>query len=135
MGSLGSTWRFGRRAGWVALAAVVVAVPAPLLRSAGHEAEVVAGQEAEAVPGQEAEAVPGPEAEAVTGRSPRHDDPLPVAFGRERPLVILYGDSLAWEARDYFRFTLTAAGADVEVRTMGGTAICDFLETMPRRRP
>jgi hypothetical protein len=44
--------------------------------------------------------------------------------------VVLYGDSLAWEARQSFAFTLTVAGADVEARTWGGTAICDFFTTM-----
>jgi len=46
-------------------------------------------------------------------------------------VVVLYGDSLAWEARDQF----TAAFAvlpDVQVttRTFGGTATCDWLERM-----
>jgi hypothetical protein len=50
--------------------------------------------------------------------------------GRTRPVVVLYGDSLAWESRAYFLWDLVAAGADVETRTYGGTAICDFLDQM-----
>ena len=47
--------------------------------------------------------------------------------------VILYGDSLAFESRDYFALAL-ARGAGVEVvdRTFGGTAICDRLDQMRR---
>jgi len=47
----------------------------------------------------------------------------------ERASVVLYGDSLAWEARDAF-VTSFAGRADVTDRTFGGTAICDWLETM-----
>jgi len=45
--------------------------------------------------------------------------------------VILYGDSLAFEARDAFALTLQR-GDDIEVvdRTFGGTAICDRLDRM-----
>src|SRR4029450_3229732 len=45
--------------------------------------------------------------------------------------VILYGDSLAFEARDAFALSLQSGG-DVEVvdRTFGGTAICDRLDRM-----
>lgn len=45
--------------------------------------------------------------------------------------VILYGDSLAFEARDAFALALQR-GNDIEVvdRTFGGTAICDRLDRM-----
>ena len=48
-----------------------------------------------------------------------------------RPVVVLYGDSLAWESREAF----TEAFADwpdvaVYTRTFGGTAICDWLDEM-----
>ena len=48
-----------------------------------------------------------------------------------RPVVILYGDSLAWEARHVFEAAL-AAHLDIRVvtRTFGGTAICDWLDEM-----
>lgn len=48
-----------------------------------------------------------------------------------RPVVVLYGDSLAWEARHAFAFAL-AGHPDVQVltRTFGGTAICDWAATM-----
>lgn len=52
-----------------------------------------------------------------------HDDPPAV--------VVLYGDSLAWEAREHF--TAAFAGhpnAQVVTRTFGGTAICDWLDSM-----
>jgi hypothetical protein len=47
------------------------------------------------------------------------------------PLVILYGDSLAWEAKD--AFVQAFAGhpeAQIITRTFGGTAICDWLDQM-----
>jgi hypothetical protein len=45
--------------------------------------------------------------------------------------VILYGDSLAFESRDFFSYAMQS-GTDVEVvdRTFGGTAICDRLDQM-----
>jgi hypothetical protein len=47
--------------------------------------------------------------------------------------VILYGDSLAFESRDFFALAVQS-GSDVEVvdRTFGGTAICDRLDRMRR---
>jgi hypothetical protein len=56
-----------------------------------------------------------------------------VAAGRVNRRVILYGDSLAFEARDVFALSLQR-GNDVEVvdRTYGGTAICDRLDRMRR---
>jgi hypothetical protein len=47
--------------------------------------------------------------------------------------VILYGDSLAWEARDGFGLAIQTGGeADVVDRAYGGTAICDWLDRMRR---
>jgi len=48
-----------------------------------------------------------------------------------RPVVALYGDSLAWEARHVFEQAF-ADHPDVQVvtRTFGGTAICDWLDEM-----
>ena len=56
-----------------------------------------------------------------------------VATGRTNRRVILYGDSLAFEARDVFALSLQH-GDDIEVvdRTFGGTAICDRLDRMRR---
>ncbi|MBL7496696.1 hypothetical protein [Frankia nepalensis] len=45
--------------------------------------------------------------------------------GRQR--VVLWGDSMAAEAAGPFTEALQANGADVLVRTFGGTAICDWL--------
>ena len=48
-----------------------------------------------------------------------------------RPLVILYGDSLAWEAEDSFVGAFAGQpGVEVLTRTHGGTAICDWLDEM-----
>jgi hypothetical protein len=48
-----------------------------------------------------------------------------------KPLVILYGDSLADEAVDSFIAAFAAQpGVQVITRTAGGTAICDFLGDM-----
>jgi hypothetical protein len=45
--------------------------------------------------------------------------------------VVLYGDSLAWEAEHFFRDALVRAGvASVWTHTYGGTAICDWFEQM-----
>ena len=48
-----------------------------------------------------------------------------------RPVVVLYGDSLAWESRQAFTEWLTdRPGVEVTTRTFGGTAICDWLDQM-----
>lgn len=45
--------------------------------------------------------------------------------------VILYGDSLALEARDFFALSIQSGGEAVVVdRTYGGTAVCDWLDRM-----
>ena len=45
--------------------------------------------------------------------------------------VILYGDSLASEARDWFSLAMQGDGrGEVVDRTLGGTAICDWLDKM-----
>jgi hypothetical protein len=48
-----------------------------------------------------------------------------------RPVVVLYGDSLAWEARHSFHDSF-ADQPHIQVydRTFGGTAICDWLDQM-----
>jgi len=47
------------------------------------------------------------------------------------PVVILYGDSLAWEAQDHFAAAVKL-GTDATVigRSFGGTAICDYFDIM-----
>jgi hypothetical protein len=58
-------------------------------------------------------------------RTPEVPDPRP------RPVVLLYGDSLAWEAREHFVAAFAARpDVQVETRTFGGTAICDWLDVM-----
>ena len=44
--------------------------------------------------------------------------------------VILYGDSLAWEAEASFRGALAADDFSVTTETFGGTAMCDWLPQM-----
>ena len=56
-----------------------------------------------------------------------HMAPEPIAVRR----VVLYGDSLAWEARDFFTGALAGAFiTQVTTRAFGGTAICDWLGQM-----
>jgi len=58
---------------------------------------------------------------------------LPAAAASEAPVVILYGDSLAWESQDHFVAAVTL-GTDATAigRTFGGTAICDFFDLMKK---
>jgi hypothetical protein len=84
----------------------------------------------------EQSSTPGPESDgpaAPTGDlapSSEHVDEAPESIDPiGRAMVVLYGDSLAWEARDAFVMSF-AGRAEVAVRTFGGTAICDWLETM-----
>ncbi len=67
-----------------------------------------------------------------TSVAPTTTEPIAEAItALSRPVVVLYGDSLAWEARDSFTQTLAAhPGMQVVTRTFGGTAICDWLATM-----
>jgi hypothetical protein len=54
-----------------------------------------------------------------------------VATGDGPVRIVLYGDSLAVEAQEAFRLAVTGDGrAEVVQRIYGGTAICDFFETM-----
>jgi hypothetical protein len=53
------------------------------------------------------------------------------AFASPTRRVILYGDSLAFEARDAFTLAVKSGGkAEVVNRSYGGTAICDWLDRM-----
>ncbi len=56
---------------------------------------------------------------------------LPAAAASEPPVVILYGDSLAWESQDHFVAAVTL-GTDATAigRSFGGTAICDYFDIM-----
>jgi hypothetical protein len=46
---------------------------------------------------------------------------------RTTPRVVVYGDSLAWEARDYITWLGAVNGMDVTLRAYGGTALCDWF--------
>lgn len=48
-----------------------------------------------------------------------------------RPVVLVFGDSLAWEASDHLQ-TLFAADVDVRLAVAGGTAICDYSAEVRR---
>jgi hypothetical protein len=51
--------------------------------------------------------------------------------GNQAPEVALFGDSLAWEAEPYYRKLLEVTGkAALYYDSAGGTAICDYLQTM-----
>jgi hypothetical protein len=53
--------------------------------------------------------------------------------------VVIYGDSLIWEARDFLTFLSAANGVPAEVRSFGGTATCDWFDDMrsylPQAKP
>ena len=53
------------------------------------------------------------------------------AAAEDAPVVILYGDSLAWESQDHFVAAVTL-GTDATAigRSFGGTALCDYLHIM-----
>jgi len=46
------------------------------------------------------------------------------------PHVTIYGDSLVTQAEPYLQVVAQALGLDVEVRALGGTAPCDFLQPL-----
>lgn len=72
-----------------------------------------------------------PLAPQVTTDTDRASEPRPEPLAR--PLVVLYGDSLAWSARDAFAMAFALSGKpeiEVVTRTWGGTAICDWLGPM-----
>lgn len=54
--------------------------------------------------------------------------PMPGADAapRKRPVVVVFGDSLVDEAADYLRFFGGLRGAEVRVRSQGGSALCDW---------
>ncbi len=57
--------------------------------------------------------------------------PEPELAPLTRPIVVLYGDSLAWEARHTFVAAFAdRPDVDVVVHTFGGTAICDWHDQM-----
>jgi hypothetical protein len=55
--------------------------------------------------------------------------PVPTSGSR----IVLWGDSIANEAREAFTSTARADGADALTRTLGGTAICDWFGAMERQ--
>lgn len=65
--------------------------------------------------------------------------PAAAAPAPTTPRVVVYGDSLTWEARDFVAWLGAVNGMQVEVRSFGGTAICDWLRearaTLPAIHP
>jgi hypothetical protein len=53
----------------------------------------------------------------------------PAAAAPQRNVVV-YGDSLAWEAKDFVAVLGAANGMPTEVRSFGGTATCDWFTDM-----
>jgi hypothetical protein len=55
----------------------------------------------------------------------------PADADADPPVVILYGDSLAWESQDHFVAAVTlGTNAAAIGRSFGGTALCDYLDIM-----
>ncbi len=78
---------------------------------------------------------PGPDAESVplTQPTPVVTPVLTPVVTIPRPVILLYGDSLAWEAQDHFVGAFAGRpGVRVVPQTFPGTAICDFLDSMRR---
>jgi hypothetical protein len=74
---------------------------------------------------------PAPVAQQLVIEEPVVTQPEPGPRRIDRPVVVLYGDSLAWEAREHFVQAFAAnPTAQVVTRTYGGTAICDWLDAM-----
>jgi hypothetical protein len=60
--------------------------------------------------------------------------PIRAAF-RSDPRVVVYGDSLTWEARRYIPALAAQMHVQVTVYSFPGTAICDWFPDMWRRLP
>jgi hypothetical protein len=59
--------------------------------------------------------------------------PAPSVRPTRRPRVLVYGDSLIYEAQTAIAYQFGLSGVDVVVRAVGGTAICDWLGDMSYR--
>ena len=128
MGSIDSVER-ARTQSWAARAGVAAVVGLVVLGSGWARASDGAGPGvAAAQSAAEHDAVPTTATPPVTS-VPAPSTPTPAVV--TRPVVVLYGDSLAWEARDQFTAAFAGLpGAEVETRTFGGTATCDWLTDM-----
>ena len=75
---------------------------------------------------------PSADTDAHSTSATRPIEPVAAQIGpMARPVVALYGDSLAWEARYAFADSFTDhPDVEVHTRTFGGTAICDWLDLM-----
>jgi predicted alpha/beta hydrolase family esterase len=63
--------------------------------------------------------------------SPAHAARRPPTKSANKPIIVVYGDSLAWESQDFITFFLTMNNrATVNVRTFPGTAMCDWFDEM-----
>jgi hypothetical protein len=66
--------------------------------------------------------------QVATVRSSPSVPPVPVTDPPTRPRVLVYGDSLLWEAQDVLRF-LVGDRVELEIEAFGGTALCDYAST------
>src|SRR5580765_1320795 len=110
---MGTRGRVRARATWVVVLLFVASLAAALIST--NNAFASKGDAA----ARPTSPTTAPQAEAAAKPRPARDL-LPVIPGRARPVVVLYGDSLAWEAQANFAWTLTAVGAEVHTRTFGG---------------
>ncbi|MEX5709027.1 hypothetical protein AB1484_12130 [Parafrankia sp. FMc6] len=107
---------------------------APPVRPGGLTARLLGGRTAVLALGVLVAALAVPMTTATTATAP---PPRPTTSaadggsGHESGLaphrIVLWGDSLAWEARNSFSQEMRQAGANVITRTFGGTAPCDWL--------
>jgi hypothetical protein len=111
----------------------VSAVAAPVATTVGSARERAATRVVRIAAARPA--VPSPALVEDAAPVPTGDDARPVAQPSPEPpavrRVVLYGDSLAWQAQDFFTAALAGAGiTQVTPRTFGGTAICDWFSAM-----
>lgn len=70
--------------------------------------------------------LPAPTTTTVTTAAHASQPAAPPAADAGPPRVVLWGDSLAWESASLFAWAVRNSGAEVETRTLGGTAPCDW---------
>ena len=77
---------------------------------------------------------PAPTATATPDAGPRTltaSIPDTSAENASEPRIVLYGDSLSSESQGFFAEFLIRNGiTDVQTRSFGGTALCDYLDDM-----
>ena len=115
-------------------ATAVVTPVAAVMASSSHPAPPVTTLTASAIPALGVLSA-DPVRPSAPAPVPTAETSRPVAQLALEPLrarkAILYGDSLAWQAQEFFVAALAGAGiTQVTTRTFGGTAICDWFADM-----